>query len=215
MPRRRPVRVDVSEAERFWAKVEVGLDCWLWLGGPNRFGYGRSATAPERWSWLTGSPTNSSSAPSRLGSRSTTCVRPQPVSGPCISSRSTNSENLRRRHARRRAREGAITMTVTEMVPQPVPQPSQRRWPRHWRACRRGTSPAARSPARSLPNGSGGRRAGDRSSVPRRRRRLVAAARGRTLARGLGPCRDPHPSLSPRHAHGTSRRRHLVCLRGA
>jgi len=42
--------------ERFWAKVQRGEGCWLWLGGKHKFGYGtfragKAVIGAHRYSW--------------------------------------------------------------------------------------------------------------------------------------------------------------------
>lgn len=40
--------MDSRVAERFWAKVDIGPDCWLWTGAQTRGGYGNFWDG-ERW----------------------------------------------------------------------------------------------------------------------------------------------------------------------
>lgn len=99
----------VPEVDRFWSKVDQAdpSGCWLWLGGVNRFGYGRfAATSADlvlahRYAYeLVVGPIPAGLTLDHLCERPP-CVRPdhlEPV---------TNSENLRRRHARRRLLNGA------------------------------------------------------------------------------------------------------------
>ncbi len=103
----------VPELERFWGHVDRShpSGCWLWLGTPNRFGYGRFSrrVAPgqeqrvlaHRMAYeLTVGPIPAGLTIDHLCEQ-TLCVRPdhlEPV---------TNSENVRRRHARRRLLNGA------------------------------------------------------------------------------------------------------------
>lgn len=104
----------VTEADRFWSKVdlhgpahaELG-PCWLWTDPLNPYGYGRFArTSAHRvlahryaYELLVG-PIGDGLTLDHLCERPA-CVRPrhlEPV---------TNSENVRRRHARRRRQTGA------------------------------------------------------------------------------------------------------------
>jgi len=103
----------VPEVDRFWSKVDLhGLahpvlgPCWLWTDPLNRYGYGRFArTSAHRvlahryaYELLVG-PIGEGLTLDHLCERPA-CVRPshlEPV---------TNSENVRRRHARR-AQNGA------------------------------------------------------------------------------------------------------------
>lgn len=98
-----------SEAERFWAKVEIGPDAWLWLGPVNRWGYGRFCdrygvmVLAHRFAYeqLRG-PIPAGLTLDHL-CETPACVWPshlEPV---------TNAENVRRRHARKRARENGAT----------------------------------------------------------------------------------------------------------
>ena len=103
--------VAVSEAERFWSKVELGPGCWLWLDRPNRFGYGRFSRriAPgveqrvlaHRFAYeLFEGPIPDGLTLDHL-CETPACVRPEhlePV---------TNAENVRRRWERQRLREVA------------------------------------------------------------------------------------------------------------
>jgi hypothetical protein len=109
-------RPELTEAERFWSKVDrsAGDGCWTWLGQTNQWGYGhfRRTLAPglyrtvkaHRFAYeLVVGPIPAGLTLDHLcGNQS--CIRPQhlePV---------TNAENLRRRHARRRAdREGTAS----------------------------------------------------------------------------------------------------------
>lgn len=97
----------MPEADRFWSNVQVGPDCWLWRRLPNKFGYGRFANRAgvmvlaHRFAYeLVVGPIPEGLVLDHL-CETPACVRPEhlePV---------TNSENVRRRHARRRARNGA------------------------------------------------------------------------------------------------------------
>lgn len=104
--------VGESEAERFWSKVERTPDgCWLWTGRMVD-GYGRFDTTAghqmraHRWAWEShhGRPVPQGLTLDHLVGAgepctSTLCVNPDHLEAV------TNSENLRRRHARRRAQE--------------------------------------------------------------------------------------------------------------
>ena len=105
-----------AEADRFWSTVDLSDrdGCWLWTGHTTADGYGRFPLTSSRrevrahryaWGLLNG-PVPAGRVLDHLvppdgPCTSTLCVRPshlEPV---------TNSENLRRRHARRRAMNGA------------------------------------------------------------------------------------------------------------
>jgi HNH endonuclease len=96
----------VPEAERFWSKVELGPCCWLWLGRPNRFGYGRFTRSDRvvvlahRFAYeLFEGPIPEGLTLDHL-CETPACVRPEhlePV---------TNAENVRRRWERQRHRNG-------------------------------------------------------------------------------------------------------------
>ena len=98
-----------TEEDRFWSKVELGPDCWLWQGRPNRFGYGQfrgirgRMIMAHRFAYvLLRGPIPAGLTLDHL-CETPACVRPshlEPV---------TNSENLRRRHARKRDRENGVT----------------------------------------------------------------------------------------------------------
>lgn len=102
----------VPEVDRFWSKVVLRRQgCWLWTGTLNRWGYGTFARTPvrgvgrrvlaHRFAYeLLGHTIPDGLTLDHLCGRAA-CVRPdhlEPV---------TNSENVRRRHARRRALNGA------------------------------------------------------------------------------------------------------------
>ena len=103
----------VSEADRFWSMVDRShpSGCWLWLGAPNRHGYGRftRTLAPgvkrrvlaHRFAYeLLIAPIPEGLTLDHVCGR-TICVRPDhldPV---------TNAENVRRMHERRRLLNGA------------------------------------------------------------------------------------------------------------
>lgn len=94
----------VPEAERFWSKVEVTSGCWLWCRGLNQFGYGLfrrsegSMVLAHRFAYeQVRGPIPAGLTLDHL-CETPACVKPshlEPV---------TNSENLRRRHARVRLR---------------------------------------------------------------------------------------------------------------
>jgi hypothetical protein len=101
-------RPELTEAERFWAKVDrAGPEgCWLWLGQRNAWGYGHFRRTPMPGTYVTVKahrfaytllvgPIPPGLTLDHLCGRPA-CVRPahlEPV---------TNAENLRRRHARQR-----------------------------------------------------------------------------------------------------------------
>lgn len=41
----------ISFGERFWSKVDIAgpSDCWVWLAGQNKDGYGKFSVGPARW----------------------------------------------------------------------------------------------------------------------------------------------------------------------
>lgn len=101
-----------SETGRFLARIDVVGGCWLWTGGLTSDGYPRFTDRSGRdvrahrwaWEWLVGPIPEGHTLDHLIGPdepcTSRACVRPghlEPV---------TNSENVRRRHARR-AQNGA------------------------------------------------------------------------------------------------------------
>jgi hypothetical protein len=95
-----------DEASRFWSQVDRSGGCWVWEGHRDRDGYGRfkvtvrpgayRTVRAHRWAWEAAhGPVPAGMTLDHLCGLPA-CVRPDHLD-PC-----TNTENLRRRHARRR-----------------------------------------------------------------------------------------------------------------
>lgn len=101
-----------DEAERFWSKVDQSGTCWLWMGGVTSDGYGRFVLTSGRivrahryaYELLVG-PIPDRHTVDHLVAPDGACTSTLCVRAPDHLEAVTNSENLRRRHARRRAQE--------------------------------------------------------------------------------------------------------------